>query len=325
MLNKLFIGLLIGCFSVCYCRAQDIYIPRFTNINPVSYTDVVYTGIKDTVLISTYSGRISRIINGDLKEKVIAKIDDEIYALAYNPKSNTIAAATLENGILLIDGKSGKIIRQLPLPSSWAVTINYSDNYQYLFTYDQNRQRYIWDVSNSYKQIQLKDDLPKGIIIRIDRKDIATIIGTDKIVFWDLKNNALQKEWAVTIDKFGDLDSQGNVLSINFNECVKYNTNKKAIEFKLKHPNWPLPNPENPKEVYDIPCQMEITAAKFSRNKIYTGSIDRTVRVWDKNTGKLITTLTGHKGSVSKVKVSANEKQVVSVDLKGVIKFWNVE
>src|SRR5258708_4249151 len=83
-LNKLFIGLLIGCFSVCCCQAQDIYIPRFTNINPISYTDVIYTGIKDTVLVSTYSGRISRIINSDLKEKVITKIDDEIYALAYN-------------------------------------------------------------------------------------------------------------------------------------------------------------------------------------------------------------------------------------------------
>lgn len=305
-------------------QLNSIYIKKFTNINPVSYTDVLFIGTKDTVLVSTYSGRIARVINGSGKEKILAKIDDEIYALAYNKNAGEIIASTLENGILIINERNGKIIKKVPIHSSWANALVCSENFKYLVAYDQKGKRYIFDIANNYQNIDFDSTLPPGKIIKIDKDNIATIVTSKKVTKWNLSENKLVKKWDVELDKFGDMDNNGNFLLLNFNECTKYDANKNFVSFKLMHPNWPLPNPENNTEVFEIPYQMQLNAAKFAKNFIYTASIDRSIRVWDKNTGKLITTLKGHKGSISKLKVTNDETQVVSVDLKGVIKFWDV-
>lgn len=134
-------------------QLNSIYIKKFTNINPVSYTDVLFIGTKDTVLVSTYSGRIARVINGSGKEKILAKIDDEIYALAYNKNAGEIIASTLENGILIINERNGKIIKKVPIHSSWANALVCSENFKYLVAYDQKGKRYIFDIANNYQNI----------------------------------------------------------------------------------------------------------------------------------------------------------------------------
>lgn len=319
------ITILLLCLSLnSIAQLNSIYINKFTNNNPVSYTDVIFIGSKDTVLVSTYSGRVAKIINGSNKEKVLAKINDEIYALAYNKNAREIIASTLENGILIINEINGKIIKRIPLNSSWANALVCSENFKYLITYDQKGKRYIFDIANNYQKIDFDTTMPPGKIIKIDKYNIATIVTSKKVTKWNLPEKKIVKEWDVVIDKFADMDNNGNFLSINFNECTKYDANNNFSSFKIMHPNWPLPNAENNSEVYEIPYQMQLNAAKFAKKYIYTASIDRSLRVWDKNSGKLITTLQGHKGSISKLKVTNEETQLVSIDLKGVIKFWDV-
>jgi WD40 repeat protein len=75
----------------------------------------------------------------------------------------------------------------------------------------------------------------------------------------------------------------------------------------------------------DTHFQMALTSAKFAKDNIYTSSIDRSIRIWNRKTGQLIDSLTGHKGTVNKIKVSEDENQLVSIDLKGGIKFWDVK
>ena len=58
--------------SVAYGQIESIFISKMTAINPTSYTDVIFTGIKDTVLVSTYSGRISEYARQTKKEKIIS-------------------------------------------------------------------------------------------------------------------------------------------------------------------------------------------------------------------------------------------------------------
>lgn len=312
-------------FMAIFCRSQNIFIPKLTNINPVSYTDVVYTGIKDTVLVSTFSGRISKRINGNPKEIVVAKIDDEIYSLAYHPQRKEIAASTLENDILIINEKNGKIIKKLPLKTTWSIAVFFSDNFNYLVTQDQKKNQYVWDATKNYQELILPSDFPKGNIVKIDKQNVAIIVTPNKVVYWNMSNNTVQKEIAVDLKKFTDMDNEGNFLSLNYNECTKYNSNTHQSEFKLKHPNWITHDIEDESKVYEDNYSMNLTTAKFAKNKIFTASIDRSIRIWDKKTGVLLKSLTDHKGTVNKLKVSKDESQLVSTDLKGGIQFLNLE
>lgn len=312
-------------FALMSCKNQNIFIPKLTNINPVSYTDVTYIGSKDTVLVATFSGRIAKRINGNPKEFVMARIADEIYSLAYHPKRKEIAAATLENGILIINEKNGKIIKKLSLKNTWSLDVFYSENFNYLITQDQKGNQYIWDVAKNYQAYTFAPNFPKGMIVKIDKNNITTIINSNKVIYWDLTNNTIQKEISVELKKFADMDGEGNFLSLNYNECTKYNSNTHKSEFKVKHPNWITHDVENESKVYEDPYSMTLTTAKFANNKIYTASIDRTIRVWNKETGELLKSLTDHKATVNKIRISKGEKQLVSIDLKGGIYFWDLD
>lgn len=303
---------------------RDLFISKFTAINPVSYTDAIYAGIRDTVLVLTFSGRIAKRINGVAKEMIISNIDREIYSLAYNHTSRVIAASTLEDGILLINEKNGRIVKQIRLKSTWSNNILFSDDFNYSTAIDQKGNVYLWDAKNDYKEIVLPSDFPKGIIRSINNEYIANIISKKSTFLWDLKSNKLLKSSQVNLTSFADMDKHGHYLSIDFNECKLYDSNSGQVKYTIKHPNWPLPNVENDLEIFDIPFHMQLTTAKFAGNKIYTASIDRTIREWDKETGILLRSITEHKASVNKIRISKDEKQIVSIDLKGGIHFLDV-
>lgn len=342
MKNKLIIFLLAISVN-CVAQKNDLYIEKFTGVNPVSYTDVIYIGMKDTVLVSKYNGEINKVINGSAKEINVAKINDEIYVLSYNKSKKQIAASTLENGIVIINELSGKIHKKLPLIQTWSLKMDYSDDLKYLFANDQRGNRFIWNVESDYKPISLPKEFPSGTILSI-RKNIVTLITPKKLVKWDLLNQKSSEEINIeaSLTRLADIDSSNNILNINYNTAEFINLSSRGIIFSVKHPSYLRPVESKGgdyvgrtarsegievKNGYfeDTNYQMPITTAKFANNKIYTASIDRSLRVWDKYTGKLINNLTGHKGSISKIKVTSDEKQVVSVDLLGVIKFWNVE
>lgn len=342
MINRYFTLSLIVLFLQVHLKAQysDMFVTKLTAVNRTSYTDVAYVGLKDTVLVSTFSGRISVRIKDLAKEKVIANLNDEIYSLAYNPTKREIAASTLENGIIIINKQNGQVVKKLPLRTTWSINIFYSDNYDYLLTHDQKGNRYIWAVKDNYGQIKLSSKMPAGRMIKMDSLGTLTIVTQNKLILWDFKRDSLIKETTVQITRFGDMDYQGNILSIDFNECSKYNSNLQKTEFVVKHPNWlrdikDYPNYE--KSLKESPqdftpegllvmngYSMQITAARFAKNRIYSASIDRSIRVWDKENGRLLNSLTGHKATVNKIKINSSETQMVSTDLKGGIKFWDI-
>ncbi len=337
--NSFIIILLILFASVEELKAQknDLFISKMTAINPVSYTDVMFIGERDTVLVSTYSGRISQIINGRQKEKIISQLDDEIYLLSYNPIKKHIAASTLENGIVIVNEKNGKLIRKLPLIQTWSLRMGYSNDSKLLFANDQRGNRFIWDATNNYSSVSLPSTFPEGIIYSIER-NIITVISAKKITKWDYITQITMQEIPNSVTRIFDIDSSNNILSIDFNVCKLYSSNEKKELFTFKHPSW-LRSAESiggedaartsgieVKNGYfeDTNYQMALTSAKFGRDKIFTSSIDRSIRIWDKNTGQLLRSITGHNGTVNKIKVSPDKNQLVSIDLKGGIQFTQI-
>ena len=71
----------------------------------------------------------------------------------------------------------------------------------------------------------------------------------------------------------------------------------------------------------------EVSCLEFSRDGKYlvSGSFDKTINLWDTDTGKLITTFVGHKKPVLQVKITNDNKKIFSCSFGNVIKIWDVE
>lgn len=325
-MNKYIVQLIILAFlffcSSCEQMNQE-NANKLTAINPLSYTSVVYSSLKDTVYISTYSGRIAQRIKDDPDENIIVNIDDEIYALAYVKNQNTILASTLNSGIIVINAQKGKIIKTLPISNSWAITLSVSKSEKYLFTSDLSGKNYIWDIDNNYEQVDLPESLLNKTLKGADDSDRFYFASDGKAFVWDIDKNIVEKELSIGYNKLMDIDSQGNILLFNHNEALFYDRNSDSIKFRVSHPCWIYFDSEE-KMLGEIPLSMKLTKGKLADNRIFTAGIDRSIRVWSYEVGELLDSWTGHQATISDLGVNSEQSQLVSVDLKGNIKFWDL-
>ena len=70
-----------------------------------------------------------------------------------------------------------------------------------------------------------------------------------------------------------------------------------------------------------------VTTVAFSPDgqTIATGSIDKTIQIWDKDTAREIERLIGHKNAISSLTFNQNNEELISADVNGEIKFWHLK
>ncbi|MCL9807099.1 hypothetical protein NAT51_16305 [Flavobacterium amniphilum] len=311
-------------FGIQQNIAQNIFVPKLTGNNAASLTDVVYVGKKDSVLVSKYNGQINLVLNNKKNVKEIANLKDEVYALAYHPKSKEIIASTLGNGVFVIDFPSGKIKQKLPVKDSWTNTLRFSSDFKYLIGQNQNKQTILWEVGKNYKKVELDSKFPSGTTIDI-KDNTATVFGIKKMVKWDINTNLETESREVEVSFFSDIDKQNNIASIYLNEFIIYDYNKKKSTFKLRHPDYKYTNGgTGKKEEFTDEISLGISSVKFCKDFILSSGADNSFRIWNKNTGKLLKTFWEHKRTVNKIVCSEDQSQVVTIDLGGGIYFRDV-
>jgi len=320
-MNKVyFLFLLFLETMVGYGQDRGEYVDRFTGNNPVALTDVVYCGSQDSILVSKLNGQVVKIHRLGSAPQVLVDVQDEIFAMAYHQRRRELVIATMHKGIMVVDSR-GKILKQILQQDSWSTHLHHNSSFDFIITTDQKGRRYILDVAQGYQMRAADSSIPGGRIVDVDEGGNLLIIQAKKTIRWSFSER--KAVWVAEIPSFryADEDGQGNFLSIAHNTGKLLEGNTGQIKYELKHPNWPLPDLEREGVVHQIPYSMQINTAKILGKYIFTGGIDRTVRVWDKETGKLLKTIDAHKGSVVKILKSPNGLQVVSIDIKGGIHF----
>ena len=68
---------------------------------------------------------------------------------------------------------------------------------------------------------------------------------------------------------------------------------------------------------------MSCVASSPDGTKIASGSLDKTIRVWNAKSGKTIIVLVGHDATVNCLSFSADGKYIFSGSLDGTIRIWS--
>ena len=315
---RIVVAYLVYALLLNACDTRLTSKPKLVGINPISYTDVAYISDIDTVIVSTYSGRIAKRINGNDQEEMIAKLNDEIYSLAFSKQRNEIIASTLSSGIVVLDPETGVIKKTLTTGTSWINKIELSDNGKFLMGYNWQKQNFVWHVLNDYKPMVYPDGFPQSSV-RFGKGDDLYHSGENKLVIWNPETDKVTVE-KLDNGKLFDIDLNGNVVLLNHDEFTIMAIKDTVASFTKKHPDWPYYY-----AAYDtiirIPLSMQLTTACIAKQTVCTGGIDRSVRLWDITTGELKDELLEHRATISSIKSTEDQSQIVSVDLKGGIFF----
>lgn len=304
------------------CDTSHMSPQKLVGINRLSYTDVAYISDIDTVIVSTYAGRIAKRIKGNNQEEVVVKLNDEIYSLAYSKLRNEIIASTQTSGIVVLDAETGEIKKKLATGTSWINKISISSNSKFLMGYNGQKKNYVWHILNDYEPVVYPNDFPHSLV-RFGKGDKLYHSEGNKLVVWNpLKKNV--KVEKLDKGKLLDIDQHGNVVLINHNEFTVRAINDTVATFTKKHPDWPYYYAAHD-SIIRIPLSMQLTTACISKQIVCTAGIDRSIRFWDINTGELIDELLEHRATVSSMKSTAKQDQIVSVDLKGGIFFTEMD
>jgi len=327
MTNKSCVVIIVILSVILYGCEQKVNIKQgsFTAINSLSYTDVIYLSNRDTVLVSTFSGRIAQRINGQEKEKVIIKLPNEIYSLAYDSKNHRIYASTLNSGIAIIDSEEKSIIDYISVDESWISNLFLSTNGDLLVGRSAHRQNYIWDLKNNNELIKLPEELINFQIKSLTESGNVVVKGNRKYTFWNPIKNEVEKEITVS-GNLSDIDESGNMLLFNDKDFKYYNASVDSVSFRRHHEDWPYYLKEQD-TIIRIPLQLSLTVGQLTDQYIFTAGIDRSIRKWSKIDGQHIEDILEHKATISAIELSPDQSQLVSVDLKGGILFseMNIE
>ncbi|WP_118195685.1 WD40 repeat domain-containing protein [Albibacterium indicum] len=314
--------LLSLCVLLTNCKQKvTVKKHKVTSINPIAYTDVIFKAGRDTVFVSTFDGKIYQLVNENNNKKQIAAIGDEIYDLAYHAEKNELYAATLNSGIVIINVLNGAVIDKLPIRETWAYQICFNTQNGILATFDFKGNHYVWDTNNDFRKLDTPDDLkgmsPKYIA---DNGDIY-FDGLGKLISWNYRTNNIKQ--SQISGKIADVDDNRNVLIMGGKEFAFYDTREDSIIYTRSHPNWPIYVPQQD-SIVNIPLSLEVLFGLTSNKSIYTLGLDKSIREWNKWSGRLIKTYSKHRGTPSGMDITADESQLVTVDLLGKICFWNL-
>lgn len=217
----------------------------------------------------------------------------EINAITFsgkNNKNNILATASVDRSIKLWDIPTGKCLKTLQGCADFVHSVILSSDNKIIVSGSQHKIQF-WDI-DSHKCISTffeDKDWFSSLIISPDEKIIACANignGNNVIRIWHLD-------------------------SLNINYLSKYSEQKSTNQIPDKilkghHDN-----------IWSIAFNSDGT-------KIVSGSSDRTIKIWNSQTGQCLKTISGHNRPVLSVAFSGDGNTIASCGAHSIIKLWNV-
>jgi len=237
-----------------------------------------------------------------------------------------IATGSGEKVIKIWDIDTGLYLQSLSGHVSEINAITFSNTNQILATASVDRTVKIWDITTGkcLKTLQGRADFVHSVVFS---KDNRTVISGSQhsINIWDIDTHKCistffgTKDWlsSLIVSQDERIIACANIGNEdNFIRIWQIDDLNNSVTESNQIPNRILKGHDD--NIWSI-------AFNFDSTKIVSGSSDRTVKIWNPQTGQCLKTLSGHNRPVLSVAFSPDGNTVASCGGHSIIKLWNVE
>jgi len=247
-----------------------------------------------------------------------------VYSVAFSPDGKQIVSGC-ENGIIkLWDIETGNEIRTFTGHTN-RLSLAFSLDGKYLLSGSYDETIKLWDVATGreIKSFSGHTGDVRSVAFSPDGKQVITGSSDRTIKLWDIASGR-------EVRTFTGYTSQIN--------SVAYSHDGKMVisgssDYTIKL--WDIVNGREKRRFYGHTGEVSLSGSfnlggvhsvSFDHNSrhILSGASDKTVRLWDTDSGREIRNFSGHTGSVFSVAFSPDGRQVLSGSRDNTIKLWNV-
>ncbi len=247
-----------------------------------------------------------------------------VWSMAFSPDGQTLAIAGEASTISLWDVDTGQCIQTFSGHTTRVWSVAFSPDGQILASGAEDQSIRLWQVATGscIKTLQGYPGYIGSVAFSPDGQSLAGNTGYT-VRLWDLADgNSLRSLYGHTRDVMslaysadgqtlatGSLDSTIRLWNVSTGECLKTLREHTSFIFSL---------------TYSPDCQTLASAGTYSPDcqTLASAGADKTIKIWDVNTGKCLQTLAGHTGWIFSVVWSPDGKVLASMS-ENSIHLWD--
>ncbi|MFN5138361.1 MAG: NB-ARC domain-containing protein [Pseudanabaena sp.] len=247
-----------------------------------------------------------------------------VKAIAFSPNGKTLASGSFDSTVKIWNSQTGECLKTLLGHNAVVTCLGFSPQGDHLVTGSYDQSVKIWDVATGKCLDTLHKHTNRVWSVAFHPQQNLVVSGGDDhgIKIWELRRGKCIKTL------------QGNSNAIYAIACSNQQnllaSGHEDQTIKLWNVDINTPQTLEP----DLqPFQVlrghsdRILSTTFSPDGqiLASGSADRTIKLWDVNTGKLLKTLQGHRSWIWEIAISPDSKFLASGSYDHTVKLWDLE